>query len=240
MLKPKDREDFPNCVRCPYVQHGTWRVCVPCATELLSLITDPCPICSQERAGEQCRNRLCRGQEGEVAIEQIRAITLFQEPLRKIVHKYKYEEKVGWAVIFARLLLGHMETNWTRDDVDLIVANPSSQSRGHVSQVLESAKVQDVLGSWPFDDTRDPAFGKTGSTRQSAGGDLVHKREAAMEHATALCLLHPERISGKKIVVFDDICTTGLQLNAVAKRLVGWGAQVVYGVVLARQPWSGS
>ncbi|WP_419927299.1 ComF family protein, partial [Candidatus Poriferisocius sp.] len=161
------------------------------------------PICWQEREGDVCRNRLCNGQEGEVFIERIEAITLFVDPLPQIVHRYKYENKYGWAQIFARLLIGHLENHWNLADVDLIVANPSGSDRDHIARVLKSARVQDFLDC-------------------------------------ALRLLRPELIDGKQIVIYDDICTTGLQLNAVARLLREWGAESVCGIVLARQPWGGS
>ena len=53
-------------------------------------------------------------------------------------------------------------------------------------------------------------------------------------------LRHPDRIDGSRVIVYDDTCTTGLQLNEVARRLRGWGAVSVHGIVLARQPWSES
>ena len=52
-------------------------------------------------------------------------------------------------------------------------------------------------------------------------------------------LRHPDRIDGSRVIVYGDICTTGLQLNEVARRLREWGAVSVHGVVLARQPWGG-
>lgn len=239
MAKPLDRLDFPNCEFCPYVQQGRWTVCIQCASESLQSITDPCPICSQDRAGQQCRNRLCTGSEEQRFIERIEAITLHVEPLTRIVHRYKNEGKHGWAQIFARLLLGHLETHWEHEDVDLIVANPSGPDRVHTSRVLASAQVQDFFDWWPFDNTEDPAFDKTESTGRSAGGTYPEKHRAAKDHAEALRQVHPELIEGKRIVIYDDICTTGLQLNAVAQRLRDWGAETVHGIVLARQPWSG-
>ena len=239
MPKPADREDFPNCEFCPYVQHGPWSVCVDCASESLRAITDPCPICSQEREGQPCRNRLCTENEQHRFIGRIEAITLYVEPLTRVVHRYKYEDKHGWARIFARLLLGHLETNWDPEGVDLIAANPAGPGRSHTSRVLRFAQVQDFLDCWPFDGADDPSFVKTKVTAQSAGGSYLEKQQAAREHAEELRLVHRELIEGRRIVVYDDICTTGLQLNAVARRLRKWGAESVCGIVLARQPWAG-
>jgi len=51
---------------------------------------------------------------------------------------------------------------------------------------------------------------------------------------------NPGRTEGKFALVYDDICTTGTQLNAVAACLTDEGrAARVEGVVLARAPWRG-
>ena len=108
--------------------------------------------------------------------------------------------------------------------MDLIIANPPSPSRNHTTLVIGHAATYDTADDWPFDDTYDPAIIKTTDTAQSAGKDLPGKQSAALEHGNALVLRHPDRIDGSRIIVYDDICTTGLQLNAVAQRLREWGA----------------
>jgi predicted amidophosphoribosyltransferase len=48
----------------------------------------------------------------------------------------------------------------------------------------------------------------------------------------------PARTAGKFTLVYDDVCTTGTQLDAVATRLLDdGGAARVEAVVLARAPW---
>ena len=238
MAKPPDRSDFPGCRECPYAQHGPWHVCVACAGETLQSIRNPCPICSQQTDQGMCVNKLCTGDAGPHHIERIEAIALHIPPLDRMIRRFKYEQKTGWALIFARLFIGHLNTRWDPDDVDLIIANPGHPEREHNSLVIKSAGLQDLHGRWPFDDPRSPAIDKQEKTAQSAGKGFREKMQAAAEHAAALRLRHPERIRGKRTIVYDDICTTGLQLNAVAKRLrEEWGATSVVGVVLARQPW---
>lgn len=238
MAPPTDRHDFPNCRGCPYVNPGQWTICVPCAAEQLSSITDPCPICAQERRHGHCHNRLCTRPASSRHFEGITAITLHNDPLVDVMHRFKYRDKTGWGMIFARLLIGHLYETWDPADVDLIIANPPSPGRNHTTLVIEHAATYDTADDWPFDDTHNPAIIKTTETAQSAGKDLSGKQSAALEHGNALVLCHPDRIDGSRVIVYDDICTTGLQLNEVARRLREWGAVSVHGVVLARQPWS--
>ena len=237
MARPDDRHEFPDCRRCPYVHPGQWTVCVPCAAEQLPSIEDPCPICAQERNKQTCYNRLCSGHAGLLYLEGITAITLHTEPLVQVMRRYKYEGRVGWSMIFARLLIGHLYQQWEPSEVDIIIANPPSPGREHTTKVIEHAATSDTADEWPFDDTGDPAIIKLTSTSQSAGKGFDGKQTAAREHGNALELRHRDRIQQNRIIVYDDICTTGLQLNEVARRLREWGAYSVHGVVLARQPW---
>ena len=238
MAKPLDRSDFPGCASCPYAQHGPWHVCVACAAETLQSIQNPCPTCSQEIGQGKCFNRLCTGSAGRRHIERIEAIALHTDPLDRVIKGYKYLGGTGWALIFARLLIGHLNNRWRVSDVDLIIANPGHAGRQHNAEVLRLAALQDFHDRWPFDHPDSPALAKDEETAQSAGKTFDQKKGAAAEHAAALRLQHPERIAGKRIILYDDICTTGLQLNAVSRRLrEDWGAVSVVGVVLARHPW---
>ena len=237
MKRPSGRKDFPDCASCRYARTGPWAICVQCASEQLPEIKDPCPICSQELDGKPCRNPLCNEPPNNIHIDSISAITLHKDPLDITVDRYKYQGKHGWGRIFARLLFGYLEMNWSPDEMDIIIANPPNPNRDHTTRVIRLAAANDFGSRWPFDSEQDPAIIKKVTTEQSAGQGLKGKKRAAKEHAEALVLKHPDRIKGKRVVIYDDICTTGYQLNEVAGRLKKWGAIRVYGIVLARTPW---
>lgn len=79
---------------------------------------------------------------------------------------------------------------------------------------------------------------KTKPTPRSAGVTAGPKRAAGHELRSVLQIPDPARTAGCKILVFDDVCTTGSQLNAVAGYLLDHGgAAQVRGLVLARAPW---
>ena len=44
--------------------------------------------------------------------------------------------------------------------------------------------------------------------------------------------------SNPRVMVYDDICTTGGQLATLGRYLVDEGAAAVYGLVLARTAWA--
>lgn len=163
-------------------------------------------------------------------------------PLERKIHAYKYDKKWGWALIFARLLLGWLERTLDPHDVDLIVAAPTytGPPEGrfpHTEAVIDSAAVQDVRRVWPFDQEDPRAVVATGQHMHSAGGSLAGKQAAAADLAGLLLVPDPARILGKRLLVYDDVLTTGETLNAIAGALRSAGAAEVSGVVLARQMW---
>ncbi len=188
-----------------------------------------------------CPNWLCADPHRRIA--QIHAIAYSSGPLRTTIHRYKYKGKWGWSLIFGRLLFGWVEQHRLDHPPDLIVANPTFVGPGgsdfaHTEAVLAAAEREDIFGWWPFDVATPRAIVKVRATSRSAGNSAAAKRATADELRGALAIPDPARTRGKRILVYDDVCTTGSQLDVIADRLLDdGGASHVEAVVLARAPW---
>ena len=234
---------FPQCSVCPYRLMGPAWICVACASKTLEAIAPrACPVCSQRLEDDSpCRNSLCR--ERHRRVERIDAIAYHTNALQDKIHSFKYEGKAGWSLIFGRLLVGWLEANAADDPPDLIVANPTyigpgQPGPGHIETIIRSAATADYDGRWNFDTGTPTVIIKTQATEKSAGKSLAEKRAAAAALRQVLDILDPARTRGRDILVFDDVCTTGYQLNAVAGSLLDQGqATRVRALVLARAPW---
>jgi predicted amidophosphoribosyltransferase len=80
---------------------------------------------------------------------------------------------------------------------------------------------------------------KLRDTPRSAGGSAAAKRAAAEELRQTLRITDKSQIADRRVLIYDDVCTTGSQLNAIAGHLLDeGGARSVSAVVLARAPWS--
>ncbi len=198
-------------------------------------------MCSQIVESGQCSNWLCADPARQIT--KIRAIAYFSGKLRATIHRYKYGGGHGWSLIFGRLLVAWLDQNARDRPPDLIIANPTFLGDGgaswrHAECVLEVAATEDVLGEWPFDLEETPALVKTRPTPKSAGGNAAAKRAAATDLRAALHIPDAARTQGRRILVYDDVCTTGSQLDAIAGYLIDeGGAAEVEGIVLARAPW---
>jgi predicted amidophosphoribosyltransferase len=232
---------FPRCRQCGHFDDGPVAGCVACARPRLELVEpEACAQCGQRlAAGGRCPNELCRRRWRRIG--PIHAVAYHSGALRQAINEYKYLGVRTWAVIFARLLLGWLDVTMAADAPDLIVANPSfvcpdGQQFAHTEAVLEAAAAQSAR--WPFD-TADPrAIIKTRPTLKSAQAARWSKRAAATDLSGALAIPDRTRMQGRFVLVYDDVCATGGQLDAIAGCMLDQGgAARVEGVVLARAPW---
>jgi predicted amidophosphoribosyltransferase len=234
---------FPDCLRCAYYRTGPTALCVACAGSALAPPgADACVVCAQRlRPDGACPNELCRSPGRRIG--KISAIGYQAGSLRRAINSYKYRGSRGLAVVFGRLLLGWLEAHMTADAPGLIVVNPSfvgpgGQQFAHTEAVLAAAADADVDRRWPFE---VGAIIKTQPTVKSADGQAWAKRVSGTVLRDALRITDPARTAGQFVLVYDDVCTTGTQLDAVAGCLLDQGgAARVEAVVLARAPWRGA
>jgi len=233
----------PHRHTCGNFPDGPVRACLACAS---SQLTRPgpgsCPVCAQRLAhSELCRNELCRNPGRRIS--RIHAIGYQTGPLRRAINSYKYRGDGTWSAVFGRLLLAWLEENMAADPPGLIVVNPTfigpaGLEFGHTEAVLAAAARADGCSRWPFDTASPAAIIKTRATLKSADGQAWSKRATGQELRQALHVPKPGRIAGKFVLVYDDVCATGTQLDVVAGCLLDHGdAARVEAVVLARAPW---
>jgi predicted amidophosphoribosyltransferase len=203
-----------------------------------------CVVCAQRlRSDGSCPNELCRSPRRRIS--KIHAIGYQSGPLRRAINSYKYRGSRGLAVVFGRLLLGWLEEHVAANPPGLIVVNPSFAGPGgqefpHTEAVLAAAAEADPDSRWPFDTESPAAIIKTQPTLKSADAQAWTKRVSGNELREVLHVPSPGRIAGQYVLVYDDVCTTGTQLDAVAGCLLDQGgASRVEGIVLARALWRG-
>lgn len=242
---------FPACQACGQFRTGPAARCMACTRPRLER-PDPsaCPVCAQRvREDGRCANELCRNPRRRIS--RIHAIAYQSGSLRRVINRYKYRGERDWSMIFGRLLLAWLDETRAGDPPDLIVANPSfvgpgGQAFAHTEAVIDSAAREAAartgpLPAWNFDTQTPRAVVKTMATLRSADAEAWSKHASALELRDALAVPDPARTAGRYILVYDDICTTGGQLDSVAGCLIDDGrAARIEGVVLARAPWRGT
>jgi predicted amidophosphoribosyltransferase len=239
---------FGLCGRCPYRETAPPALCFACARKTIrDLATERCLVCDLPfNPGEQkCQNILC----GRVPryFDWNYAVAMRTGVLQKAINQYKFDNRKGWALIFARVLVGFLEEERKLfKEFDLIVASPTYVSPegdnrhwNHTRLVIVKA-YEECYGEWPFDVGEDgPAIIKTAKTPRMTGRGWKERNDVAVNYLRpALSIPNPAMTRGKAILVYDDVFTCGHSLYEVARCLtLSGGARRVCGVSLARQPW---
>ena len=190
-----------------------------------------------------CDNPICNWDLKSRWYGRVRAIARDADPMRRVIRRYKYDDERAWAPILGRVLLGHLDRHEPEfRDYDLMVPSPaytgdgSHRSWDHVDLIVRQAMIEDSYG-WPF--RRDPALVvKTAPTEtMSRKGWRRRNQIATGPLRAALRVQDRAAVTGRRVLVIDDVFTTGHDMLEIARALRLAGAAAVDGLVLARAQW---
>jgi predicted amidophosphoribosyltransferase len=158
------------------------------------------------------------------------------------VVRYKYRDERWLAGVFARMIARYLDANapWF-EEFDLLAAVPSYRGQGATRSWDPVGEIMGQLapmldGMW---ETVPDAVVKRGETPRMQGHSWPERHKlAAGPLRQSFVVPDPGRVSGARVLVFDDVLTEGGTLREVARALGRAGATEVAGLVLARPAWS--
>jgi ComF family protein len=202
-----------------------------CATCTASMVAVGRVVC--KRCGEPLRAPgLCsRCKTGTYSFRQVRSAFRFEGILRTAVHALKYERRRSVAAPLARAMSEALERPESPDIMLCAVPlHPTRLSERGYNQSAELA--QHLAQLWGISFLPDDVLERIRPTERQVGLDYA-ARQKNVDSAFRAGNRMP--VSGKVIVLVDDVCTTTATLNACATALLEAGASAVDGVTLARQ-----
>ncbi|MCE2404962.1 MAG: ComF family protein [Dehalococcoidia bacterium] len=168
---------------------------------------------------------------GPLAVDGIRAPYLLEGPVRKAVHDLKYRNLRAAAPRLGGLLAAWMEK--TSVPGELLVPIPlhrrQLRSRGYNQSAMLAREVSKGTG---LALARDALARVRDSAPQVS---LPSRLERARNVEGGFRCVGDVR--GARVVLVDDVVTTGSTMSACAEALKSAGARSVWGIALARQPY---
>lgn len=197
-----------------------------------------CPTCDLEVDEQGCVNFWCRREDR--GFDVVWAAGSHDGELRRAIAALKYQGRRDRADWLGRVLAGYLVDHaGAFEDVDLIVGTPGAISPArpidHVRAILVALD-RFIGGHW-YTDAAQPVLTKRAPTRSMVDLPSAEARRlwAAGELRAALTVPAPERVTGRRLLVVDDVFTDGSTLREVALVLRDAGAIGVSGLVLARR-----
>jgi ComF family protein len=192
------------------------------------------PVC--ERCGQSldvpgvCQH--CQGSPPHFSA--VRSWAVFEGPVRLAIHRLKYKRDISLGEALARPLIHELQDLGWR--LDIVVPVPLG-----VARLKERGYNQATLLARPLAlgcrlGFRPRALSRVRETRSQVGLSYAQR----LENVSGAFQAHARWVSGRRVLVVDDVATSSATLDACAAVLAGAGATCVYGLTLARAGWHGS
>jgi ComF family protein len=153
--------------------------------------------------------------------DRARAAAVFGGVVRELIHGFKYADRHEGRRLLARWMMG--AGHELLADADLIVPVPMTRwrlMRRQFNQAALLAREVAHLSGVPFDPF---ALVKTKTTPEQVGSSAT-QRAANVAGAFAVAAAVRDRVAGGKVLVVDDVITTGATVGACARTLRTAGA----------------
>jgi competence protein ComFC len=215
---------YPPC--CGGCQNRGARWCLECQskTELISQLT-VCPRCGvPQNEADFCNN--C--QSSSPHFMALRAWAIYKGPVRQAVHRLKYKGDLGLGEVFGHLLMDYLRNlHW---HIDTVIPVPLGverlAQRGYNQASLLARPVAWGLGL----DYLPEALKRVRETRSQVDLSAVERKRNVLGAFRA----SRDQVAGRRVLVVDDVATSGATIDSCAAALRGEGAIEVYGLTLAR------
>jgi len=220
-------------------------VCVPCMARFATS-TPRCRFCALALAdglsiGLQARADVCMDCiRQSPPLDATLTALHYAYPWSALISAYKFGDQTGWAAFFANLLLKAPGVGEAFDNLqaaDFILPVPLSKERLQTRGFNQAWELTRELAR----QARSAAA--TDSTLllrvKNTRPQTELKREARLANVQGAFQIDPLRataIKGKRVLLVDDVMTSGASLFTAAAVLRAAGAAHITGIVLARTP----
>ncbi|WP_421865461.1 ComF family protein [Parvibaculum sp.] len=160
-----------------------------------------------------------------------RAVMGYSDASARLVHRFKYSDRMEAAPAFARWLMRAGADILA--DADLVVPVPLHRQRLFSRRFNQSAELSRVIADLAGIAHEPALLMRTRATRPQVGltGD---QRRRNVARAFAVRPGREEQIRQRKVVLVDDVMTTGATVEACSRALLKAGAAEVSVLCLAR------
>ncbi len=227
LLLPSLAHDSHEAAASPGLTAGAWsRV-----TFLEDPVCDGCGAGFEMDGGTFAAPRCAACLAQPYVFDRARAACIYDEASRGLILKFKHGDHQPFAPLFARWLARSAAP--LLEDADAVAPVPLHRFRLLSRRFNQAAEIARPLARDAGLDYLPDALIRTSHTT-SQGGKSARGRRLNVKKAFAVSEEGRRRLKGRRILLVDDVLTTGATAEACARALIEAGARAVDLAVVAR------
>jgi ComF family protein len=224
----------PRCHSCKEFipDAGGLHLCAACMDAASMIVSPLCRICGAPFATEGGSDHLCGGcLTSAPPFASARAAALFDGPVREMVHRFKYDRRVQLSRPLGLLTSHHLGEFAALASVELVIPVPLHVKRLRQRGFNQAVLIGEILArEWRVPISR----GNLRRIRWTEPQVTLAAGERAANVRGAFAVSAPLTLQGKRIILVDDVYTTGSTVAECAGVLRKAGASAVFVVTVAR------
>ena len=213
--------------RCPFCQrvqpYQGSQVCEPCFKKLKKVEAPYCMKCGKTLEGEE--EEYCKDCTAiQKSYERGYPVFFYEEPLKSALYDFKYKNQREYAVFFAECMDSHYGAEIRRQAPEGIVPVPvhprKRKARGYNQAQLLAEELSKRIGVPVYADYLVRIVDTNPQKELNDKARLGNLKNAFQMNQNAIKL--------NKVLLVDDIYTSGATFEACTKVLLGAGTEAVY------------
>ncbi len=197
--------EFLGATTIPYICNNCWQDihyleppwCDICGTPSINGLCDPCAT-TPPRYGK------------------LRSIAFYQTTLQQAIHFFKFEKKKAFAQHLIQLLNAHIPLDYSIPEYDFILPVPIHKKRLRERGFNQATLLANGIGKSEGVPVLTGTLIRHRHTQAQSGLD----REARQKNLIgAFEIRNPRMLNGKRLLVIDDVFTTGATIREIVNEL---------------------
>lgn len=224
----------PRCHSCrgPLTNGDSCQICADCGGQLVPVTSPLCSCCGIPFATENGSDHRCGGcLQNPPPFTAARAPFAYDGPLRDLIHRFKYHHQVRLRRPLGQLMAHHLTETVAVWQPEVIVPVPL-----HPRRLRDRGFNQAILLGTLLSKTWQIPIARTAlaRTRWTVPQIELHHAEREANVRGAFAVTHPETVAGRRVLLLDDVLTTGSTVAECARVLRRAKAAEVLVIAVAR------
>ena len=207
-------------------------LCQGCIDHVRYLTSPLCPCCGKGMnkaagaADRHCHECLTKSP----AFDRARSLVYYQSPVKELLHRLKFQADSSAAIVLAELI-GKGIARQSANEADYIIPVPLYCSRLKMRGLNQSLILAKTIFPTEKEKIATDVLVRVKNTIAQSGLTGAERRRNL---SAAFSVRESRLLSGKKILLIDDVFTTGTTVNECAKTLKECGVASVHVWTFAR------